>query len=262
MKAWIISLNPKKAEAVELKHLLKCKKVEAEIIPAVDGRKAMPALTQDEAIDQNKALINRKAPLTSSEIGCYLSHLRAIKKAYQEGLNHIAIFEDDVIAEENLAELLDAIETLDDDAHLVRLMSLKRRERKELKQLTPEYKLTRPLRGALGTQGYVLNREGMKRILNFGSTITMPIDKLYDSFFLFGLKCYSVEPHAIYEKAHPSTIKKTQGQLDSSLSTIILWRLNKLFRSIKRHTHRIKHRTEFSPASKPPKKFGKSQRIR
>jgi len=262
MQAWIISLNPNKPEAVKLAEVLAANGLEAKIIPAVDGRNAMPTLCADEQLDQRQALRNRRAPLTSSEVGCYLSHLRAIRKAYEMQLRHIAIFEDDVVAEDHLADLFKAIESLDNNAHLVRLMSLKRRKRKVTSQLTDHYQLIRPIRGALGTQGYVLNREGMRRILEFGYTISMPIDKLYDSFFLFGLKCFSVEPHAIHEVMHTSTISKNETGLDNRFWITIGWRLNKLYRSIRRHSHRLKHRSEFEPASAPPAGVGKSQRLR
>lgn len=262
MKAFIISLSPDNETARNLQNALARDGVDAEIFPAVDGRFDFPQLLKGESINQHKALTNRKAELTKSEVGCYLSHLRAIKTAYNSGLQHVAIFEDDVIAEAHIGDVMGAIENLGEGAHLVRLMSLKLRKRKKIKTLTGTYLLTRPMRGGLGTQGYIANRRGMEIILKHGSEISMPIDKLYDSFFLYNLRCYNVEPHVIYEKTHLTTIKKTEGNISRNFEVILRWRLNKLYRSLRRHYYKFRHYSDFFPASTPQKDIGRSKRIR
>jgi glycosyl transferase family 25 len=222
----------------------------------------MPKFEVGEQLSQIKALIYRKAKLTTSEVGCYLSHLRAIRQAYIQGDSHVCIFEDDVVAEPGLGDLIKDIALLSEDFHLVRLMALKIRKRKLLHKLPSGYTLTRPERGALGCQGYVLNRTGMKKMLNASTAIHMPIDKVVDSFFLYDLHCFSVEPHAIYEQLHHSTIVKTAGKLDKRPWVKLIWHLNKLYRSARRRLHYLKHYSAFYPTAKPEGKHGKSQRIR
>jgi len=262
LNAWIIALNPENPVALELKRTLEEQGIAAELRVAVDGRKQMPPLQGQEQLSQHKAMIYRRAPLTSAEVGCYLSHYRLIKEAYDQGLNHICLFEDDVVAEPGLGDLLRAIVELDDSAHLVRLMSLKIRKRKVVQSLPAGYTLVRPLRGAVGTQGYVVNRIGMKKILDFGATIYMPIDKLYDNFFLYDLNCFSVEPHAIYEIVRPTSVKKASLPTGKNLKIALLWQSNKLVRSIKRRLHLLAHHRSYYPASKPVRSVGKSERIR
>lgn len=262
LNAWIIALNPENPVALELQRTLREQGIATEIRPAVDGRKEMPPLQGREQLSQQKALIYRRAPLTSAEVGCYLSHHRLIKEAYDQGLSHICLFEDDVVAEPGLGDLLRAIVKLDDSAHLVRLMSLKIRKRKVVQPLPAGYTLVRPLRGAVGTQGYVVNRIGMKKILDFGATIHMPIDKLYDNFFLYDLNCFSVEPHAIYEIVRPTSVKKATSPTGKNLKIALLWQANKLVRSIKRRLHFLAHYKSYHPASKPTRPVGRSERIR
>lgn len=260
--AWIISLNPDTDAVQSLLASLQQEGIDARIFPAVDGRHQMPALLPGETLSQTRALIYRKAPLTRSEVGCYLSHLRAIRNAYEQGLSHACIFEDDVVIEPGLGALLHALVALDADAHLVRLMELKIRKRKIVQPLGAGFTLTRPQRGALGAQGYVLNRTGMKKIIDASHPLYMPFDKLLDSFFLFDLHCFSVEPHAIYERLHPSSIIKTRGILDRRPWVVVAWHLNKLYRSLRRRLHYLAHRSEFDPAEKPVQVQGKSERIR
>lgn len=262
VNAWIIALNPENPVALELQRTLREQGIDATVRDAVDGRKEMPQLQGREQLSQRKAMVYRRAELTTAEVGCYLSHYRLIREAYKTGLSHICIFEDDVVAEPGIGDLIRDITHLDEKAHLVRLMSLKICKRKIVQQLASGYTLVRPMRGALGGQGYVLNRTGMKKILDFGATIYMPIDKLYDSFFLFGLNCFSVEPHAVYELVRPTSVKKAFNSLDDKPLAMLRWRISKLLRSAKRRIHYWRHVLDFTPASKPEKNLGKSQRIR
>ncbi|CBL46962.1 Putative galactosyl transferase [gamma proteobacterium HdN1] len=260
--AWIIALNPENPVANALERSLRDQGILASIRPAVDGRKEMPSLQGRERLNQRDAVLYRQTELTATEVGCYLSHYRLIQEAYDTGLSHICLFEDDVVAEHGLGDLLREIAALEDTFHLTRLMSLKIRKRKLARPLSHGYSVVRPLRGALGTQGYVVNRTGMKEILDFGANIYMPIDKLYDSFFLYNLNCYSVEPHAIYETSRKTSVEKTRQPGRRNLSTFILWQLSKLRRSLRRRLHYLTHRAEYYPATKPNSTLGKSERIR
>lgn len=262
INAWIIALNPQNPVALDLQRTLIEQGINAQIKPAVDGRQAMPPLQGREQLSQRKALIYRKAPLTSAEVGCYLSHYRLIQQAWDQGLSHICLFEDDVVAEPGLGDLLRGIAALDDSAHLVRLMSLKIRKRKIVKELPGGYTLVRPLRGALGTQGYVVNRTGMKKILDFGATVYLPIDKLYDNFFLYDLNCFSVEPHAVYELVRPTSVKKAgeKPKLDAPLW--LAFHCYKVYRSICRAYYRLKNTRALRNAKMPKEKLGRSKRIR
>ncbi|MCG8313040.1 MAG: glycosyltransferase family 25 protein [Pseudomonadales bacterium] len=262
ISAWIITLNAESENVEKLIRDLSTENINASIYPAVNGKDSMPALRDGESLPNFFSMINRKSKLTSTEVGCYLSHYRLIKQAYLANSEHIFILEDDVVIEPGLADLLENIVTLPAHMHLVRLMALKIRKRRVLRSLTTTYSLARPERGALGTQGYVLNREGMKLILDYGARITMPIDKLYDSFFLYGLNCYTIEPHAIYELANHSSVKKDYNNNSVPLWARAGWRINKLYRSIKRRTYYAKNSPELKNATKPKERPGKSIRLR
>ncbi|GAB2190341.1 glycosyltransferase family 25 protein [Sessilibacter sp. MAH2] len=262
MKLAVITLNPKSEPVQLLTESLLNQGLIVDEYYAVDGRETMPAMEKGEILDQKLAMFNRRWPLTKTEVGCYLSHLRIIRNAYESGESHLCILEDDVIVEPELAEVLAHITALDDSAHFVRLMALKRRKRKWISALTDKYSLTRPLRGSLGTQGYVLNRVGMGRVLKYASVISMPIDKFYDSFFLYGLNAYTVEPHVIHERHESSSIIKTEGKV---MPGIFLWmghRLLKLYRSLHRTKNYLLNYSHYNPAQYPNKDISKSSRFR
>ena len=260
--ARVISLHPPTTHALNLVATLQEGGFDAQLSPGVDGRQGYPALEGDEELAVLKGLFTRRAKLTSSEVGVYLSHYRLIKQAYSDGLSHLCIFEDDAVPEPGLLAVLNEIEKLDKNAHLVRLMSLKTRRRKIIKPLTDEHKLIRPVRGALGAQGYVINREGMKIVLDQGAKIAVPLDTFYDGFFLIGLNCYSVEPHSIYEADTESTVAKTGKTHDRRLWVWLGFRFVKLYRSLMRRWFYITNFKEFFPAQMPEGFVGRSKRIR
>jgi glycosyl transferase, family 25 len=262
MSAWVISLNNQSENTKKLMADLGTEGLAPQLFGAVDGRQGMPKLQTGEKVSSLRSLINRRRLLTSTEVGCYLSHYRLIKRAYQAGDSHVLIFEDDAVLEPNFGDVVKEIVQLPDHYHLIRLMARKVRKRKILADLTPPYRLTKPIRGALGAQAYILNRAGMEKILTQGKVLSMPIDKLYDSFFLFNLNCYCVEPHCIYELDHPTQIDKAYDQIDKRLLLQLAWRANKLYRSVRRRIYSFKNSEEHKGATFPDKKMGKSTRIR
>ena len=265
LHAWVISLTPHTKEAIELQKILKSEGIETTIKPAVDGRLAFPELKEGENLSQLKALLYRRHKLTTSEVGCYLSHYRLIKEAYEKGLKHICLFESDVVAEPGIGDVIRSIADLPDKYHFVRLMYLKKGRRTLLDAIDHTHRLVKFRRTAVGAQGYVLNREGMKRVIKSGRVVYQPIDGLYDSFFLTRVNTYCIEPHAIHEVIHESSIiKSSASKKDSRLWVILGWFFFKQYRSLLRKLYYIIHFSEFYPASKPKDNIsvGKSPRLR
>lgn len=262
MKLVVITLNPKSPVVERLVKSIESHELAVDECYAVDGRAGTPALVKGERLSQTLSLMNRRFPLTNTEIGCYLSHYRVIKKAYEEGHQQICILEDDVVLESNFGEVMRSLLSSTKQLEFVRLMALKIRKRKLVHPLSDQCQLVRPLRGSLGTQGYILNRQGMERVLRKGAVISMPIDKFYDSFFIWGLKSYTVEPHIIFENHTQSSIAKTGGKTHKGLMINLGFRLMKLYRSLRRSLHYWMNVTDYSPAEFPEDVVGKSQRLR
>ena len=240
--------------------------IDASIFHGVDGRQSMPPLQGREKINKMQSIFRHQQMLTSSQVGCYLSHYRVIKKAYDEGYDRVCILEDDAILEEKFGAGLKQLIDLPEEYEMTRLMALKIRKRKIIKSLfenNDEHVLVRPERGWCGAQGYLLSRAGMKKILDNGSDLFEPIDKLYDHFWEFDLKLYGVEPHLVYEKREESNIKKTPPTKPRmGVVFKIGFHLYKGFRSLKRHLYLYRFHSEFYPASKPEGRPGRTERMK
>ncbi|MFA7553092.1 MAG: glycosyltransferase family 25 protein [Spongiibacteraceae bacterium] len=253
----IISLNPASADCRRLLNELNQQGLTTEIFSAVDGRHATPAFVGDEVLDLKATLKYRRSALTSSEIGCYLSHLRAIRNAYENGIEKLCLLEDDVRLEPHFAEVLAAAFELPNTIEFIRLMGLKVHRRKLLQPVNDNYALTRPLKGLCGTQGYIINRCGMIKVLEFGKTISEPIDKLYDHFWKMDLRTYSIEPHIIWEEASSSSVAKKNTSSSVKKLPDLKSFVAKKRRSLNRYAYLLTHSNEFFPAKKPKQKPGK-----
>ena len=122
-------------------------------IAAIDGRK-LDSLRSGSAPGIPR-YINSFRGLTSPELGCTLSHLKAIKIAYTEGLDTVLILEDD--ASIDLMPLWDT-ERLSD--------LVKNLHDWEIIQFGHNFCDTNKDKACWGTWAYLINRAGAKKILD------------------------------------------------------------------------------------------------
>lgn len=260
---WLISLEPEKPAVLALRRALTDAGVSVSVFPAVDGRRGPPPLQGEEVLDQAGAIQFRGAPLGGAEIGCYLSHYRLLRKAYDDGLQQVCIVEDDIALDDGFREALVELESLGSEYELVRLMGLRIFPRKVVRGLDCGFDIVRPVRGTMGTQGYVINRSGMEKVLRHGAIIKKPIDKLYDYFWELDLKLYGVEPHVIYEIEHVSSIPKPKStNMGSSWWSRFVWRVSKPVVSMRRNFYVLSRYRDFSPAELPVGAVGKTRKLR
>ncbi|MFA0813192.1 glycosyltransferase family 25 protein [Microbulbifer epialgicus] len=261
---WVITLNPRGETIHTLLNTLKKRRLRTKLVSGVDGRTGMPSLEADEVIDNAATRWRHLCELKSSEVGCYLAHLRAIRDAYQAGLNRVCILEDDVQLEADFSEVLAELERLPEAIEMIRLMGLKVRKRKVIETLNDGiHQLVRPERGWCGAQGYLINRKGMHKVLTHANRIFEPIDKVFDHFWQFDLQLYGIEPHLIWETEHASSIVKSNvGRAKVALWLYWLHPFGKLYRSLERHIYLLRHRSAFYPAQKPKKRPGRTKRIK
>jgi glycosyl transferase family 25 len=259
---WVVSLNPEAENTRKLIADLASQGINAEVFPAIDGRLGMPPLEAGERILGSLAMVRHGRRLTASELGCYLSHLRAVKKAYKNDYEHVCLIEDDVVVEQNFGDVYRSV--LGRSLDMVRLMSLRIRKRTVVEPLVGEHNLVRPERGGLGTQAYVLNRVGMKKFIDYAQRIYEPVDKVFDHFFLFDLNVYAVEPHVAFELVHETSVVKS---LAINTEKPLLWQRLvfhpvKLWFSLRRHFYRFSHWRDFRNASLPKYSVGNTERAR
>lgn len=113
------------------------------------------------------------AQLTRGMIGCYLSHLELFNKIIKSKYNNGIIFEDDIIINSNIYK--NVIKRIDEifppDWDIILLGYITIFEYEDMKDYYKAYKFW-------GTQGYIINKRGAKKMLKHA----IPIDEQIDHF--------------------------------------------------------------------------------
>lgn len=112
--------------------------------------------------DPSIRYINSFSGLTNSEIGCTLSHLKAIKTAYEDNLDYVLIMEDDASFDFVALwdrSLLKYIKELNCNWTILQLHSYYEYHKSKEPYICPK-------KNVLTTLAYVVNRSGMKLILD------------------------------------------------------------------------------------------------
>ena len=168
-----------------------------EFFNAVDG--LGKAVADFDSYNSKKRIKKYFFDMEPTEVACYLSHYNCIKNAHDRGLEKVVIFEDDISFGDNFKEVLDYCLGLDDRFEMVRLFGLKNQKSIKLAKIGHGYSLVVPLNTLCGAQGYILNRNGMKKVLDYGKEITVQFDIMIDTFWENGLTIFAVDPHPITE---------------------------------------------------------------
>jgi glycosyl transferase family 25 len=179
MKIFVVSLA---RSADRRKHMiaqLSAKGLDYEIFDAIEGAK----LSQEEierycdmeAIEKNASWLNR------GTIGACLSHYFIFKRIIELSLPSACIIEDDIIVDNNFDELLNKIDTVIREKHLMLLYysSWNRIELETVnKSLYGQYGLyrIRNIEGLNSSAGYIVSQDACKRLVDFVIPIRMGPD--------------------------------------------------------------------------------------
>lgn len=181
-------------------------------VEAVYGK----ALTQHEV---NRVYSENETgrSLSRGEIGCALSHREIYRAIVKEGIGTALILEDDIELDENIEEVIDAVEGFPVDWDIVLLGHHTRFSRSVgakssvwwSKRISKNYRLNRLAETGLGTYGYLINRRGAKKLLKRLDTIKKPIDHYTGSDK--DVNVYAVNPPAVQVHDHLSDTFHSMG---------------------------------------------------
>jgi glycosyl transferase family 25 len=163
---------------------------------ATDGT----GLSRDEIDSLYSADLNRSQyhrPLSTGEIGCYASHLAVWKQFLDSGQGAIAIFEDDIDIDEDLAYVLDAIGRAPVEGDLVKLIGRPRENILVRMPLMPGRDLVRYRRVPSLTGAYVLTRSGAQKLVAHRQPFGRPVDVDIRYWWECGLQVLGIHPYPV-----------------------------------------------------------------
>lgn len=193
------------------------------------------------------------------EIGCYLSHIKALKTFLASEHPVALILEDDAILPTNIHPLLDAL--LQQSAHwdLVRLTAEKEGHYLPVIPILDGHQLAYNTHALKNTAAYLINRQAAQRCVRKMVPMRQPYDVALDREWSFGVRTLCVVPFPVKLKAgEPGQIPKakrlriyraTTFHLFHALTHLqrIIYR-NASFKKLKRE---MNHRCRNTHAQKP-----------
>jgi glycosyl transferase family 25 len=170
-----------------------------------DGHSRLaPGLTHDP----DQAIVAKGRPMYPGELGCYSSHYAAWQRFLESGAPQLLVLEDDTIVDWGFLEKLVTLDLQAAGIQYLRLYAKRPcayrevlRDAVERQRTLLEY-LDRPL----GTQGYVMTRQGAQRFVQYCRQVTRPLDDQLDRCWDHGVPCLCIFPFPLLEQSTASTI--------------------------------------------------------
>ena len=189
--------------------------------------------------------------LRAAEIGCFESHIRAIRHyLHSSDCEFLLVCEDDVYIDLEFP-FKDLMKAMNESNILyVRLFSRRIALARHLTFWRNRW-LVRYLWEPFGTQCYIISRCGAEHILERLTKIVRPIDDQLDRSWEIGLPTFAIFPHPVLERQSPSSIPRTSQRSS---------RLRKLYFGLRRMVDRLRGITSGVKLTKQDRAFAASLR--
>ncbi len=176
-------------------------------------------------------------PATAGEIGCYYSHLKALRLFLNSGAQRAVICEDDVVPKRNLKEILEEVEKYAKHWNLFRLAKCRKRGFHVLAQLASEQELGINVKGFAYAAAYMIDRKGAEFLLKHAEAMTLPWDLILNRGW-FGMSEISVIPGAFHlnDEAENTTIVGRKQRRISSVLFIWSGMVYKVYSRLRRYS--------------------------
>lgn len=182
-----------------------------ERMSAADGR--LFSLEDATLVDLTEfARRHGKTPV-HGELGCYLSHVWAMRRFLETDSPYALILEDDVQLSEVLPRVLEALANVHGDWDMVKLSGVHSGSPLKLQLLCAQAHLAVTLTPYTGSSAYVINRRAAQNYLSGLLPMRVPYDHEFDRGWHWGLKVRAVMPSPCgHDQAGESLINTTTTQ--------------------------------------------------
>lgn len=174
-------------------------------VPALHGEKLSDA--QRAQFDAQGYRRKHGKTVNLRELGCYLSHLEAMKALLRSPHEHAVVLEDDVVVGEHFRRVIAALIRHAPLWDMAKLSSIHSGSPKSIHPLTPEHDLCVMLSRCTGASAYVVNRKAAAIYLKHLLPMQLPYDHVFDRGWALGIKVRKVHPDVCtHSYAQGSTI--------------------------------------------------------
>ena len=155
-------------------------------------RELAPGLTHDP----DEAIVAKGRPMYPGELGCYSSHYGAWGCSSDSGAPQMLVLEDDTIVDWGFLEKLVTVDLQAAGVPYLRLYAKRPCAFREVLRDAVEQQRTliQYLDRPLGTQGYVMTREGARLFVRHCREVRRPLDDELDRSWDHGVACLGIFP--------------------------------------------------------------------
>jgi glycosyl transferase family 25 len=203
----IISLERSIDRRERVQHELKNFSLAWEFLNAVDGcaLKVLP-----KSYDDRKVKRLQGYELTPSEIGCYLSHMKAWEKCVKQ--NKITlIVEDDFVINSDFSHAFESLIQMDQKWSLVRLAALYDIEHRVVDRWEG-IELVENIGDPVGAAAYLIKPSAAAQLIKCAGAIYEPVDHYLEHYNKHGLRMLAIKPYPISVEGKDSTIADRPGR--------------------------------------------------
>lgn len=159
----------------------------------------------------------------TSEIGCYLSHIKALKQFMGTDNDYAIILEDDVELRGDLELIIKQLTGCSLDWDIVRLAGRRKTQSLPVRQLFLDTQLHVDFSRQTGAGAYLVNRKAARRMINQMLPMYLPYDHAFDREWLMGLRNFSVQPFPINQQEHEFESQIVISKKDKYPKLLRIW---------------------------------------
>jgi glycosyl transferase family 25 len=191
--------------------------------------------------DDRRARRAHGRTLTSGELGAYASHFAVWQSLLESGLQQMIVLEDDVAVDWPFIARLAALDLPAMGLSYARLFAkIPFRFHKLRHSIVDRYHhLIRITSYALGTQAYVITRDGAEQFMRHAMSVECPVDAYMDKYWRHGVPDVAVYPFPVFERSGSSSIGEARFEAQqlplSDRAALVARRLQDRFAMV-RHT--------------------------
>jgi glycosyl transferase, family 25 len=195
LRTWVINLDRAPDRLARISGQLQRLGLGYTRLPAIDARALTPA--QRASLDEPG--YRRKHGMTPvlGELGCYLSHVEAMRLFLDSDAACALILEDDVLLHDTLPAVLQGLLQHAARWDMVKLSGVHSGTPVPFLDLAPGHRLAVMLTRCTGSSAYVVNRRAAQAYLHGAQPLlpmSLPYDHVFDQGWRFGLKVRLVTP--------------------------------------------------------------------
>lgn len=210
LQTWVVNLDRAPERLARISSQLQRLGLPFARLPAVDAR----ALTAEQRGALDEAAYCRKHGMTPvlGELGCYLSHVQAMRLFQDSGAEFGLILEDDALLQDSLPAVLQGLMDQPWRWDVAKLSAVHSGTPVPYASVAPGHQLAVMLSRCTGSSAYLINRRAAQAYLQGLLPMSLPYDHVFDQGWRFGLKFRLVTPTPCGHDEHiASTIVAPPG---------------------------------------------------